>query len=298
MTVFEGAATFLGIAALMAALACALVLPSLLRYPRPRGTISRAEVNAAIYRSQIVELDQALAAGTLSDADHRRCVDDILRNALSADTAPPVLAKEPRSRGAAVAVMLALPTLAVGVYLCVGNPAALSRDEPMDLLALDAGVSRAAIPGWIARLEQHLAHNPRDGRGWVVLGRLQSEIERHAEAAQSYEKAVAVSRKIAQDPQVLCELADALGMVQGGSLRGRPRELIDRALGLKGAHPRALEMAGSAEYEAGNFRRVLDYWEPLLAQLAPDSQAHRELTAAIERARSHAARVTGPFASR
>ncbi len=134
-------------------------------------------------------------------------------------------------------------------------------------------------------LEAHLAHTPRDGRAWVLLARTRLAADQFEAAAQAYEQALAVSRTVARDPQIWCELADALGMAQGGSLKGRPQQLIDTALGLDGRHPRALEMAGSAAFEARDFARALFYWESLLQQLEPRSAEHRDLQAAIERLR-------------
>jgi cytochrome c-type biogenesis protein CcmH len=146
-------------------------------------------------------------------------------------------------------------------------------------------VSYADDPASIPALETHLARTPNDGRGWVILARLHFAADRFEPAARAYEQALAVSRKVAQDPQVWCELADALAMAQGGSLKGKPRQMIDKALDLKGNHPRALEMAGSAAYEARDYDRALSYWEPLLAQLDPQSREHRELKLAVERVR-------------
>ena len=117
----------------------------------------------------------------------------------------------------------------------------------------------------------------------MILARLQADTDRFEEAAQAYGKALAVSSKVAADPAVWCEYADALGMAQGGSLAGRPREFIDRALALDPNHPKALEMAGSSEYERGDYAAALRYWRPLLAAQRPGSQAHAELAAAIAR---------------
>jgi cytochrome c-type biogenesis protein CcmH len=154
-------------------------------------------------------------------------------------------------------------------------------------LIIAAGCSEdpAQAPSTAQALEAHLAHTPRDGRGWMLLARLRFEAGQYEAAARAYERATEVSRKVAQDPQVWCELADALAMAQGGSLKGRPREIIDKALGLKGTHPRALEMAGSAAFEARDYPRALFYWETLLGQLEPRSAEHRELQAAVERLR-------------
>jgi len=142
-------------------------------------------------------------------------------------------------------------------------------------------------------LEAHLAHTPRDARGWVLLARMRLASEQYEAAARAYERALEASRKVAQDPQVWCELADALGMAQGGSLRGRPKELIDKALSLKGTHPRALEMAGSAAFEERDYPRALFFWETLLGQLEPGSAQHRELLAAVGRLRRVAVLAEG-----
>jgi cytochrome c-type biogenesis protein CcmH len=154
-----------------------------------------------------------------------------------------------------------------------------------DGAAATAAAWSAGDPATVQRLESHLAQTPRDARGWVLLARLHFAADRFEAAARAYERALEASPKVARDPQVWCELADALGMAQGGRLAGRPRELIDKALALKGSHPRALEMAGSAAVEARDYARALSYWEPLLAQLDPHSREHRELAGAIERVR-------------
>ena len=133
------------------------------------------------------------------------------------------------------------------------------------------------------RLSAHLEKQPRDARGWVILARLAADRERFEEAAQAYAKALAASPKVAADAAVWCEYADALGMAQGGNLAGRPRELIDRALALDPNHPKALELAGSSEYERGDYAAALGFWRPLLAAQQPGSRAHAELAAAIAR---------------
>lgn len=141
----------------------------------------------------------------------------------------------------------------------------------------------ADIETYAGQLRAHLGQQPDDARSWVLYARMLAELGRFPEAAQAYDKALALPSKVARDPLVWCEYADALGMAQGGKLAGKPRELIDRALALDTQHPKALEMAGSAAYEQGDFGETLRYWRPLLAKLDAGSQQHRELTAAIAR---------------
>jgi len=155
--------------------------------------------------------------------------------------------------------------------------------------------SQAAAPGASRdELRQWAERHPRDGRSWALLAYAEFEAEAYPAAAAAFEKAVAVSPKVAADPGVLCDWADALGMAQGGRLTGRPAELVARALALRPAHPKALEMAGSAAYERREFALAADYWRRLLPQLADGSAPRRALEDAVARAE----RLAGPSPAR
>lgn len=134
----------------------------------------------------------------------------------------------------------------------------------------------------------HLARHPEDARAWAIHGRLAFGRGDYAASAASFARAVERPGKLAQDPLVWCEYADAVAMAAGGSLQGRPRELISHALMLNAHHNRALEMAGSAAIEAGDYKTAVDYWERLLKELPSASPERSELTKAVERARMRA----------
>jgi cytochrome c-type biogenesis protein CcmH len=184
-------------------------------------------------------------------------------------------------RTLALIVGIALPALAFGVYALYGDPTAIEPfpgDEPA------AGATPHEATVGRDELVRHLARNARDGRAWVLLARIDFDADRFTDAATAYAKALDASPKVAADPAIWCEYADALGMAQGGSLAGKPRELIERALALSASHPKALEMAGSAAYGQGDYEGAVRNWRMLLAQLPAGSQRYRELAAAIERA--------------
>lgn len=149
--------------------------------------------------------------------------------------------------------------------------------------ALGTALSAVAVLVWLAA-GASVEPPARDGRAWALAAHADAEAGRWVAAAASYEKAVAASRKIAADPGVLCDWADALAMAQGGVLAGRPTELIERALALKPAHPKALEMAGSAAYERRDYAAAASHWRRLLPQLAEGAESRRALQAAISRA--------------
>ena len=179
-------------------------------------------------------------------------------------------------------VAAAMAALAFGLHALSGG--ALRSRAP---IAAEPVGNDAADATWRNELVRHLDRNPRDGRGWVLLARRDFADDRFADAAIAYEKALAASTRVAADPTIWCEYADALGMTQGGRLQGRPRELVMKALAMDAGHPKALEMAGSAAFEQGQYEAAVTYWRQLLAQLPARSTQHRELAAAIAQAELH-----------
>lgn len=272
-------AAFVAIAVGMTAVALLFVLAGLRSRPRDERA-TRAEINAAVLRQQLEELERERALGQLGEAEFRSAREDLQRRLLGDVAASAAHPRGRAARGWTPAVLAALPLAALVIYLAVGSPQFAARPVPT---AAD-GSSAPRNAATLTELEAYVARSPKDARAWVMLARLRMQADRFAPAAEAYAKAVAVSRKVAADPGVWCEYADALGMAQGGSLAGRPRELIDRALALDAAHPRALEMAGSAAYEARDFGAAAGYWRRLLAQMTPGTPEHTQLAAALERA--------------
>jgi cytochrome c-type biogenesis protein CcmH len=282
MTLFVVFAT----AMTLAAVAAVLVAP--LRQRQQEAAASQARTSAAVLRQQLAELDVERTRGLIDEADFARMRDELQRRLLDDATmdSPLQASGSHRPRRALLLVAISLPLAAVALYAQFGHPQLLATP------AGDAGgaASSAADEGdrMLVQLEGHVAASPDDARAWVMLARTRMQGDRFTPAAAAYARALETSAKVARDPLIWCEYADALGMAAGGRLAGKPREMIDRALALDASHPRALEMAGSAAYEAGDFRAAARYWKQLLAQLPAESTEHTQLAAAIARAEQRA----------
>lgn len=179
------------------------------------------------------------------------------------------------------------------------NPSANDNARADDLIATNAGDligTGVDAETFRAMLAAQAERNRRDGRAWMLLARADFAANRYASAAESYAQAVAGSANVARDPQAWCEYADALGMARGGSLEGKPRELIMRALAIDPNHPRALEMAGSAALDEDDAAAAVEHWRMLVVQLPPRSPERRELVVALARAEELAAsrRINSP----
>jgi cytochrome c-type biogenesis protein CcmH len=302
---------FLVIAAALTAIAVGIVLFGLRR--NRNADASRAQLNAAVLRQRLDELERERASGLLPTAEFEAAQDELRRRALTeAVDAVDTPAAAPRIRRVRVPVLaaaLSLPVLALGIYLVAGSPHLL-QSNGIDVAAApapasgadaaaatDAGAAATASPhaagggvppAMLAQLEAHVASSPSDARAWVLLGRARMDAGQFGPAAVAYERAIAAQAKVAKDPTIWCEYADAVGMSQGGQLAGKPKELIDKALQLDATSACGLEMAGSAAIEARDFRAAQTYWQQLLKQLPEGSAQHLQLATALDRIEAQA----------
>lgn len=135
------------------------------------------------------------------------------------------------------------------------------------------------IKALAARLEQ----NPNDGKGWAMLARAYAVLGRYNEALPAYEKA---ANLIQNDPALLVDYADVLGVVNGKNLQGKPMELIQRALMIDPNNMKGLNLIGTAEFQAGNYTHAVSYWEKMLQLLPPDSPIGKKINISIANARA------------
>lgn len=264
-------------AALLAAAALAFVLPSLLARGRRAGASPR-EANVALYRDQLKELDADLAAGTLAPQHHEEARREIEQRVLEDAGRGGAPAGASSGRAAAIALGLALPVLAIAVYLAVGNPRALGPQPP----EAAHGITRDQVEQLVAGLAARLKENPADGEGWAMLGRSYSVLDRHREAAEAYANAV---RHSPPGADLLAAHANALAMAQGQRLQGEPERLIAQALELEPDNVKALMLAGSAAFEKKDFKGAIARWERVLEVLPPDSDVAELVKDGIDDAR-------------
>ena len=258
------------IGALLAVGAVALLLR-----PVARQAPSRRESNISIYRDQMRELDADLAAGKLDAADHAKARADLEARLLEDVAAPD--APQARFGSRATWVMgAALPIFALGVYLVIGNPQAITGPDEHTLTVKQ-------LETMADRLSAKLRENPDDVDGWRLLGRSYMVLGRFAESADAYAKAAV---RAPRDAQLLADLADSLAMARGQTLQGEPEKLVMRALELEPANLKALALAGTAAFERRDFAGAAAFWERMLAHVPPESEDARAIRSNIAEARS------------
>ena len=187
---------------------------------------------------------------------------------------------------AALVVAIALPAAALALYGSLGHRQAIENAAAFRDFAGPLTAEKA--PAFRALLARHLADDPRDARAWALLGRVELALDRFAQSEAAFQRAVA-DGKVARDPGIWCDYADAAALAQDGRLEGKPAQLIARALALDPSHPRALEMSGSLAIERGDPAGAARQWRLMLDRLAADDPRRGDLARAISRAERMAA---------
>ena len=161
----------------------------------------------------------------------------------------------------------------------MGSPEAI--DGAKALAGLGERLDERDLPAFRERLAAHVAASPRDGRAWAILGRVDLALDRHADAAAAFANAIGASGKVASDPEIWVDYAEAVGMTEGGTLSGRAVPLIAKALAIDPANARALEMAGSLAAERGDPAGAARHWKLALGQLEAGDPRRDGLARAI-----------------
>jgi cytochrome c-type biogenesis protein CcmH len=255
----------------------------------------RKQANIAVYRDQLSELEADLQNGIISQEQYAQDRDEIERRLLedtksaqSEKSEPKTTAAAATARGTAYALGIAIPLAAVIFYLNVGNPKSITNEAVAPSTANPAPAQRTQgqIEANVAKLAQRLKDNPQDAQGWTMLARSYSSLERFPEAAGAYARATELSPNNAD---LWAEYAFATGMAGGRSLEGRPTEIINQALKIDPENAKALQLAGSAAFQAKGYKKAIDYWERVLKRVPPGSEVAQALASQINEAKELAA---------
>ena len=259
----------------------AFLLPPLWLGPRAlKNKADRKETNLAIFRDQLAELAREKNEGTLADADFDQARHELQRRLLeevepAAGDGATFVTQGP-SRKTAIAILILLPILGLVGYGVLGNPKAL---DPMQTAAPQQ-MTPEKINDMVSSLAEKLKANPDDTQGWLMLARSYKSLGRYSDAVEAYAK---VEKAINDDPDQLASYAEAIAMANGKGINGKALQLIERALKVDPKHAHSMFLAGAAAMEAGDNKKGLSYWEPLLPQVEPGSEIEQMLRNGIEK---------------
>jgi len=150
----------------------------------------RAAFDAEVYRDQLGEVESDRERGLIGEKEAEAARIEIARRLLAADAREREgQAKELRAPNRAVilAVAIALPLLALGIYLVYGSPKL--PDQPLAGRLEDNG-NEQGLEVLVARVEARLREHPEEGEGWEAIAPVYVAWRRYADAAEAYGHAV------------------------------------------------------------------------------------------------------------
>ena len=244
---------FICIAAFLVLIALAFAIWPLVTKRRDEGETNRRELNLAVLRQQYAELEAEHAAGRVPDDEFEETRSEIEARVLDETRAADEVEQKGGRQGqyAAFALAVLIPVAAFLIYLEIGAPIAMDPDftrQQRQMMAAQGGHSDAEILEQIAILEERLKEQP-------------------------------------DNPDVMADWADVLAAAQGGSLDGRPREIIEEVLKIDPTHWKALALMGTLCYNKQDYKGAVEYWTRMLAGVEKGSEEWRQIAENIEQAR-------------
>jgi cytochrome c-type biogenesis protein CcmH len=285
--------TFWIIAALLILLALWFILPALLQKPTADEDVERREANILIYKDQHRELEADLNNGLIGKEQYelekaeleRRLLEDVkVKSDITA-------ANKNSVNAFTYGVAAFIPIAAVALYFVVGNPKAVTSPAGAAAMApagpnQPGAMSDQQIAANIQKLADRLKQNPNDVQGWTMLARSYMMQERFSDAASAYEKLTALNPN---DADAWADYAEALALANDQNLAGKPTEMLNRALKIDPGNQKALDLAGSAAFQARDYQKAIDYWQHLLKLLPAGSEELQTVTEQISKAKELAA---------
>jgi cytochrome c-type biogenesis protein CcmH len=273
--------------ALMTAAAVFVVL-----WPLGRARLAAATGgDLAVYRDQMRELERDRSAGLIGLSEAAAARVEISRRLLAAadaqGAAPSATAAPWRRRFTAVAALVALPLGAVTLYLALGFPHL--PDQP--LAARNNGPENRSLASMLAQVEDHLERNPRDGRGWEVLGPVYMRLGRFDDAVRARRN---VLRLLGPNAAHEGDLGEALVAAANGVVTAEAKGAFDRALALDARDARAKFFVGLAAQQDGKENEAAAIWRDLLAQAPADAPWTHVVRQSLARLASSPAEAAAP----
>jgi cytochrome c-type biogenesis protein CcmH len=276
----------LAVLALMTVVAALAVLLPLMRSRQvpPSGS------DVAVYRDQLEEIERDLAAGLIREAEAEAARVEVSRRLLAA--AEPAAGDAGGARwgrhATAAAALLVLPLGAAGVYLTFGSPGLSSQP----LASRSTPAPAQSIEALVAHVEQRLASNPDDGRGWEVVAPVYLRMGRYEDAVRARRNAL---RLLGPTAGREADLGEALVAAADGSVTPEARAAFARAAALDANNVAAGYYLGLAAAQAGEREQALAAWRKLLADAPEGAPWVGFVEAAISRIGGPAAAPDGNY---
>jgi cytochrome c-type biogenesis protein CcmH len=235
-------------------------------------------------RSQLRQLADAHRSGMVDESAYASACAPLERALV--DLVVGARSKARPSRRMVMLLTTGVIGIAIAGYLGTGAPGMLIM-QPAASATPDATdeAAQRQVAQMVDGLAARLRAQPNDAEGWKMLARSYVVLDRRTEAVVAYLQAIALR---GDDAALQADAADAIALQNGGRANAQSDRLIARALTIDPAQPKALALAGTSAFDAGDYATAIAQWERLAKLLPPESPDLPRLQASIAEARQRA----------
>lgn len=229
----------------------------------------RVGSDVAVYRDQLDEIQRDRSTGLIGEAEAEAARVEVSRRLIAAADAAefekPALETSSlvRRRVTAIAGLVLLPVGAIVLYLTLGSP-----DLPGEPRAARVQTPSEAgnIQNMVAKVEDHLARNPKDGRAWEVLAPVYMRLGRFDDAVRAWSNAISLNGSNAERE---ADFGEAVVAAANGVVTEEAKAAFERALALDKQDVMARFYMGMAADQDGRRADAEKIWGELLASAPP-----------------------------
>ena len=244
----------------MTAVAALILLAPMFVPGRRAAPVARSEI--AVYADQLTEVERDLDRGVIGAAEAAAAKTEISRRILRADERRKTVTAQPARRTRIVAgilILFVVPLVSLGLYLELGSPRL--PDEPLAERKATP-VDKLSPEELIARLDERLAANPNDVKGWDIAGPIYMRTGRFADAVNAFQSAIRLG-----GPDVRREtgLGEALTASAQGIVTSDARAAFEVASKIDPHFPLPKMYLALALSQDGRLQESADAWKAILA---------------------------------
>jgi cytochrome c-type biogenesis protein CcmH len=270
--------------ALMTGVAAVAVLWPLAR----RARDLRQASDVAVYKDQLEEIERDQGFGLIAPAEADAARVEVSRRLLAADSAThrrKAAADSPPARRRAVAAgsLVLVAAGAIAVYLALGSPDL--PGAPLSSRVAQAHGGDQSIEAMFARVEQHLAEHPEDGKGWEVVAPIYMRLGRYDDAVTARRNAL---RLLGPTADRWSYLGEALVSLDNGVVTEGAKQAFESALKLDPQDVASRFYTGLAAEQDGRKDDAVRIWKALAADAPPGAEWLPSVQRALARVESGA----------
>ena len=233
----------------------------------PRAAKDRADYDMEVFQDQLKEIERDVARGVLTDTEAASARIEIQRRILAAGRASAETHRT-STRGKRIAlagsVAVAMPAVALAIYLSVGAPDIGSGDVGMASAPVDVESEKQRA---VMRLADKVAGDPTNVESVALLARSYRDLRARGDAVKAYQQLLALR----PDADTYASLGEMLTAEAEGRVTQEAHDALMKALELDRDEVRSRFYLGLEQAQQNNPRDALAIWRDLTGTAPTDA---------------------------